>query len=56
MIYVAQALNNLRPNSHWTMVGDDYDAVNWLDENEAIPTKEEIDAEIVLIKQIPVFR
>lgn len=36
------ALYELRPNSQWTWVGDDYNDIEWFDENETLPTEQEI--------------
>lgn len=43
---VPDALTNLRPESQWSLVGDEYENINWMDPNNEIPTKEEIQAEI----------
>ena len=43
---ISLALNNLRPNSEWTLIGDDYSEIIWLDETQSKPTFEEITEEI----------
>jgi hypothetical protein len=47
MSYFTAALNTLRPNSSWEVVGDCYDGLIWRDENElSSPTEEEVQAEV----------
>lgn len=43
---ISDALTNLRPGSAWSLVGNEYTGINWMDPNTAIPTEEEIKAEI----------
>lgn len=43
---VSDALTNLRPESQWSLVGNDYENINWMDPNNEIPSKEEVQAEI----------
>jgi predicted phosphoribosyltransferase len=43
MIDKIKAIQSLRPNAEWTMVGDE---LNWLDTNTTKPTDAEIDAEV----------
>lgn len=40
---IAQALLSLRPNSEWTLTGDDYSNLVWLDDSVTPPTIEEIE-------------
>jgi len=40
------ALSNLRPNAEWTLSGDDYSKIQWLDDKQTQPTLAEIEAEI----------
>lgn len=42
---LSHAMISLRPNSAWIIREDDYDSIEWLDENESIPSKEELEAE-----------
>ena len=41
--YVA-VLTAIRPGAHWTLNGDDYAGLTWLDEEQTQPTKAECDA------------
>ena len=43
---IAKALVTLRPNSEWTLRGDDYENLVWLDEEQSMPTWAEVEAEI----------
>ena len=45
---IAQALMNLRPGAQWKVVGDE---IEWLDQEQTKPSKEEIYAEIAVIRQ-----
>lgn len=36
------ALYKLKPNAEWVWRGDDYDGLEWLDENQTKPTEQEI--------------
>jgi hypothetical protein len=48
MIY--KAILSLRPNSQWTLNGDSYQGLEWLDESQTKPTEAEIQAEIVRLQ------
>lgn len=50
-IGVVEALLSLRPGAAWSCK-DVYETIIWLDENQTMPTKEEIDAEIVRLQQV----
>ena len=47
MIDKIDAIQSLRPDSEWTMVGDE---LNWLDSNTTKPTESEIQAEITRLQ------
>jgi hypothetical protein len=42
---ITKALLSLRPNSAWTVDGNTYDGITWLDTINPQPTEEEISAE-----------
>lgn len=46
MIGITDALQSLRPNSHWALRSNDYSGLEWLDEQQTKPTELEVDAEI----------
>lgn len=48
---ITTALPALRPNAQWTLDGDDYSGLNWLDEVQSKPTEEEVNAEITRQEQ-----
>jgi len=50
MTIISTALQNLRPGSKWTVRGDSYEGLEWLDENQPKPTEEEIIQEIENLK------
>lgn len=44
---IDKALLSLRPGAEWTLNGDTYEGLQWLDQTQTKPTKDEIDAEIL---------
>jgi hypothetical protein len=50
MTIISTALQNLRPGAKWTVRGDSYEGLEWLDENQPKPTEEEIIQEIEDLK------
>ena len=44
--YIASALSELKPNAEWTLRGDTYADLEWLDKNQTKPTEEEVNAKI----------
>lgn len=48
----ADALQRLRPNAEWTMDGDSYEGLNWLDTKIDKPTKQEVAAEVRIVEII----
>jgi hypothetical protein len=49
----ANALQSLRPNAQWSLIGD---RLEWLDENQTQPTDAEIEAEVVRLIEIEPMR
>ena len=43
---ITQALATLRPKAEWTLIGDDYSEIEWLDTKQTKPTLAEVEAEI----------
>jgi len=53
---ITYALQSLRPGSEWSLNGDTYDGLQWLEPpvwegGQSKPTKEEVDAEVARLKQ-----
>lgn len=44
---ITHALLSLRPGAKWQISGDDYNNLEWLDNNQSKPSKSEVDAELV---------
>jgi len=44
MIDLSKALLALRPNAKWTLDGSLYEGITWLDTEQTIPTKAELEA------------
>ena len=43
---ISDALLTLRPNAQWTLRGDDYAGLEWLDTEQTSPSWAEVEAEI----------
>jgi hypothetical protein len=50
MIYLAKAIKNLKPDSEFSYIEDDYSTVNWDVLQGSAPTQKQIDDEIKSIK------
>jgi hypothetical protein len=50
MIILADAINSLRPGAQWHLIGTDYDGLNWLDEDQTKPTKQEVETELTRLQ------
>ena len=50
MPYIASALEVLKPKAHWTVFGDTYADIEWLDEIQTKPTEEEVNLKVVELK------
>ena len=46
MKYIAEAIAALKPEAHWTLNGEDYSGLTWLDETQTMPTEDEINTKI----------
>ena len=44
--YIMSALLELKPGAEWTIRGDNYSDLEWLDKSQTKPTEEEINAKI----------
>lgn len=47
---IISALDSLRPNSGYSLKTDNYDDIEWHDQNTNLPTEEEINLEIVRLR------
>ena len=45
-ITIIDALIALRPRAEWSLDGEDYSGLTWLDKNQTKPTEEEINAKV----------
>jgi len=43
---ITLALSTLRPKAEWSLNGDDYANLEWLDKKQKMPTWQEVEAEI----------
>jgi hypothetical protein len=43
---ITDAIISLTPGAQWTLTGDDYSGLDWLDNQQPAPTKEECLAEV----------
>jgi hypothetical protein len=42
---IAEALQSIKPGAQWSLMGDDYSGLEWLDETQTKPTEKECLAE-----------
>ena len=47
---ITKAIISLRPEAIWSLDGDTYDGLQWLDEIQTQPTKEEVEAEVARLQ------
>jgi hypothetical protein len=49
---IATALHSLAPTAQWSLIGTDYENLNWINGNGyEMPTKEEVEAEIQRLQE-----
>lgn len=48
---ITEAIKNLRPGAAFSVTGDSYDGVNWLDKDTTMPSRGEVDAEVARLKE-----
>ena len=49
-IRISDALQSLRPNSEYSVTGDAYSGLNWLDKTQTKPTEQEVEERIAILK------
>lgn len=47
---INKAIQNLKPNSSFSLLGDTYDTLIWQDDKTTPPTQDEVDAEITRLQ------
>ena len=47
---IAKALITLRPNAQWSLLGNTYDGLEWVDETQTKPSEDEISQKIEELK------
>ena len=55
-IRITDALQALRPNSEYSVTGNVYSGINWLDKSQTQPTEEEINTKIAELEAAEPFR
>tara|TARA_B100000214_G_scaffold348829_1_gene301202 strand:- start:618 stop:998 length:381 start_codon:yes stop_codon:yes gene_type:complete len=55
-IRITDALQALRPNSEYSVTGNVYSGIDWLDKNQTKPTEDEINAKIAELEIAEPFR
>ena len=43
---ITHAIVALKPGASWSLIGEDYSGLTWLDKNQTKPTEEEINAKV----------
>ena len=54
--YIMSALLELKPGAEWTVRGDNYSDLEWLDKSQTKPTEDEINAKIAELKAEEPFK
>ena len=54
--YIASALEVLNPKAQWTVSGDTYSDIEWLDESQTKPTEDEVNAKVTELKNAEPMR
>jgi hypothetical protein len=47
---IAKALQSLRPNSFWSLHDNNYETLEWFDNNSEPPSQEEIESELLKLE------
>ena len=55
-IRITDALQVLRPNSEYSITGNNYSGINWLDKSQTKPTEEELNNKITELQTEEPFR
>jgi len=50
MNFIVEALHNLRPGTKWSLDGDSYSGLDWLDETQSKPTKKQVETEVARLQ------
>lgn len=50
MVYISDALTSLRPGASWSVNGNTYDGIKWLDQVQQKPTEQEVNDEIARLE------
>jgi len=50
MNFIVEALHNLKPEATWSLNGDTYSGLIWLDETQTKPTEEEVTQEVARLQ------
>ena len=56
IIDISAALQSLRPNAEWHMVGTEYSGIYWDDKIETKPTEDELNSKLDELKKAEPFR
>ena len=49
--HITSALSELKPNAEWTLRGDTYADLEWLDKNQTKPTEEEVNLKVAELEK-----
>ena len=53
---IPAALTSLKPGAEWTLIGDDYSGLEWLDSKQTKPTETEINSKIAELDKAEAMR
>jgi len=53
---ITTALTSLKPGAEWTLIGDDYSGLEWLDSKQTKPTETEVNSKIAELDKAEAMR
>ena len=53
---ITHAIVALKPGAEWSLRGDDYSGLEWLDESQTKPLREEVEAKIRELQQLEPYK
>ena len=53
---IPAALTSLKPGAEWTLIGDDYSGLEWLDSKQTKPTETEVNSKIAELDKAEAMR
>lgn len=48
---IGRAILRIRPNAQFSVTGETYDGIAWLDQEQSMPSREEVEASLLIVQQ-----